>query len=155
MRTKLIGAYKNGNYSVMIFEDGTKIRKNDLDFFCPSTVESMDIKLTNRCERGCTFCLKKDAKLSSKKDSVKSISAIQAGEKVFSYDIENTKVEEQPVVQCYERDYTGILITVEDEFGHKLTCTPNHKVFTQRGYVRADELQIEDTLVVLDENKNL
>lgn len=56
MRTKLIGAYKNGNYSVMIFEDGTKIRKNDLDFFCPSTVESMDIKLTNKCNMGCSQC---------------------------------------------------------------------------------------------------
>lgn len=46
---RLLGHYKNGNYTVSIFDDGTKIRKNDLDFFEPSTVESMDIKITNRC----------------------------------------------------------------------------------------------------------
>ena len=28
----LIGRYRNGNYDVLIFEDGTKVRKNDLDF---------------------------------------------------------------------------------------------------------------------------
>ena len=40
---KLLGYYKNGNYTVSIFDDGTKIRANKLDFFEPDTVESMDI----------------------------------------------------------------------------------------------------------------
>ena len=52
----LIGSYMNGNYKVSIFDDGTKIRENDLDFFEPSTVESMDIKITNKCDRGCPMC---------------------------------------------------------------------------------------------------
>ena len=29
--SNLIGTYKNGNYTVQIYEDGTKIRENDLD----------------------------------------------------------------------------------------------------------------------------
>ena len=50
-------SYKNGNYTVHIdLETGTKIRENDLDFFRADTVESMDIKITNRCDRGCQFC---------------------------------------------------------------------------------------------------
>lgn len=43
-------SYKNGNYNVHInLEDGTKIRENDLDTLEPSTIESMDIKITNKC----------------------------------------------------------------------------------------------------------
>ena len=52
----LIGSYMNGNYKVSIFDDGTKIRENDFDFFEPDTVESMDIKITNKCDKGCPMC---------------------------------------------------------------------------------------------------
>lgn len=48
---------KNGNYTMYIdLETGTKIRKNDLDCFIPEKPESMDIKITNKCDRGCAFC---------------------------------------------------------------------------------------------------
>ena len=49
--------YKNGNYNVYIdLDNGTKIRKNNENCFIPNTVESMDIKLTNRCNGGCNYC---------------------------------------------------------------------------------------------------
>ena len=49
--------YKNGNYTVMLdLDSGTKIRKNDLDFFEPEYPESMDVKITNCCDMGCKFC---------------------------------------------------------------------------------------------------
>lgn len=53
---KMIGKYRNGNYNVNIFEDGTKIRFNDEDYFNPEYPESMDIKITNQCDRNCPFC---------------------------------------------------------------------------------------------------
>lgn len=53
---KIIGSYKNGNYDVKIFDDGTKIRQNDLDFFQADFPESMDIKITNSCDLGCPMC---------------------------------------------------------------------------------------------------
>lgn len=50
-------SYKNGNYNVHInLDDGTKIRENDLDTLEPSTIESMDIKITNMCDMGCPMC---------------------------------------------------------------------------------------------------
>lgn len=52
----LLGKYQNGNYTVSIYDDGTKIRENGLDFFEPDTVESMDIKITNSCDKMCPFC---------------------------------------------------------------------------------------------------
>lgn len=49
--------YQNGNYVVIIdTKTGTKIRENDLGFFKADTVESMDIKITNRCDMGCPQC---------------------------------------------------------------------------------------------------
>ena len=52
----ILGQYQNGNYSVTIFSDGTKIRENDLDFFDAAFPESMDIKITNACDMGCPMC---------------------------------------------------------------------------------------------------
>lgn len=53
---KVIGQYKNGNYAVMLFDDGTKIRANDLDVFLPDKPESMDLCITKACDRGCPMC---------------------------------------------------------------------------------------------------
>lgn len=53
---KLLGTYVNGDYSVMLFDDGTKIRENDLDSFTPAFPECIDIKVTNFCDKNCAFC---------------------------------------------------------------------------------------------------
>ena len=46
---KILGKYNNGNYNVTIFDDGTKVRSNNLDFFEAERPESMDLKITNKC----------------------------------------------------------------------------------------------------------
>lgn len=48
--------YKNGNYVVMIMNDGTKIRKTNDDEFIPSFAENCDVKVTDKCSIGCPFC---------------------------------------------------------------------------------------------------
>lgn len=55
---KLIGKYINGNYNVMLFDKGTKIRTltdpavgHKVEF-----PESIDIKITNKCELNCPYC---------------------------------------------------------------------------------------------------
>ncbi len=53
---KILRKYKNGNYKVMLLEDGTKIRFNNLDNLTPAFAESMDVKLTDKCSVGCIFC---------------------------------------------------------------------------------------------------
>jgi hypothetical protein len=52
----LIGSYVNGNYDVSIYNDGTKIRENDLDHFSPEFPENIDIKITDYCDAGCLYC---------------------------------------------------------------------------------------------------
>jgi len=52
----ILGEYKNGNYNVRIYEDGTKVRFNDLDNFNPTFAENCDVKITDKCDGGCPFC---------------------------------------------------------------------------------------------------
>lgn len=53
---KLLGMYKNGNYNVTIFSDGTKVRETDGEEFIPSFAENCDVKITDKCDGGCPFC---------------------------------------------------------------------------------------------------
>lgn len=53
---KLLAKYKNGNYTVRLFDDGTKIRMNDLDNLTPSFAESMDVTVTEKCNGNCRWC---------------------------------------------------------------------------------------------------
>ena len=46
---KLLAKYQNGNYTVRLFDDGTKIRMNDLDNLTPDFAESMDVTITTKC----------------------------------------------------------------------------------------------------------
>lgn len=52
----ILGEYKNGNYTVTIHDNGTKIRENDLDFFESEFPENMDVKITNYCDMNCPYC---------------------------------------------------------------------------------------------------
>lgn len=52
----ILGEYKNGNYTVRLYNDGTKVRYNDLDFFKPAFAENCDVKITDKCDGGCPFC---------------------------------------------------------------------------------------------------
>lgn len=53
---KPLGEYINGNYTVRIYSDGTKVRFNDLDNLTPEFPESIDLKITNMCDMGCPAC---------------------------------------------------------------------------------------------------
>lgn len=52
----ILGVYRNGNYSVMICSDGTKIRFADVDEFRPTHPESIDLLITKSCDLGCPMC---------------------------------------------------------------------------------------------------
>ena len=66
---KIIRKYKNGNYNVVIWDNGTKIRYSEDDEFIPEFPENIDIKLTNACPYGCMYCHEN----SKNEDATKSI----------------------------------------------------------------------------------
>lgn len=53
---KILGTYKNGDYTVMMFNDGTKIRFNNKATMRADFPESIDMKISNRCDKGCPMC---------------------------------------------------------------------------------------------------
>lgn len=53
---KILGSYKNNDYTCTMFSDGTKIRWNDKDSFNPIKPESIDLKITNKCNMACNMC---------------------------------------------------------------------------------------------------
>jgi MoaA/NifB/PqqE/SkfB family radical SAM enzyme len=52
----LLHQYKNGNYTVKLYDDGTKIRETNADRFISSFPENIDIKISDKCDAGCSFC---------------------------------------------------------------------------------------------------
>ncbi len=52
----VLAKYTNGNYRVLILDDGTKIRVNNGEPFAPTRFESADIKITNQCLHNCPYC---------------------------------------------------------------------------------------------------
>jgi hypothetical protein len=51
----LLHKYNNGPYTVAIYDDGTKVRSYDGSGE-PAHPESIDLKITNQCDLGCSFC---------------------------------------------------------------------------------------------------
>lgn len=53
---KLLAKYQNGNFITELYDDGTRIRETEDDFFQPSFAENVDVHTSNRCNNGCQFC---------------------------------------------------------------------------------------------------
>jgi hypothetical protein len=53
---RLIAFYENGNYTVRLFDDGTKVKRTDGDFFAAEFPDSIDLKITDYCDLGCPMC---------------------------------------------------------------------------------------------------
>lgn len=54
---ELLYKYRNGNYNVLIFDDGTKVRQTNESVWKPDFAENIDIKLTNKCTgTNCVYC---------------------------------------------------------------------------------------------------
>lgn len=66
---KLLGEYRNGNYTVKLFDDGTKIRETEEEDFIPNFSECCDVKFTHKCSQGCPFCYE-DCKPSGKHSNI-------------------------------------------------------------------------------------
>ena len=56
---ELLSEYKNGNYSVKLYSDGTKELVTDDNDFIAEFPDSIDLKITNYCELNCPMCHEK------------------------------------------------------------------------------------------------
>jgi organic radical activating enzyme len=59
--SKLIALYQNGNYTVKLYSDGTKVKTTKDDKFIASFPDSMDLKITDYCDMNCPMCHEKSS----------------------------------------------------------------------------------------------
>lgn len=52
----LLYEYDNGDFHIALYADGTKIRTWSKPGPIPAFPESMDLKITNRCDKNCPYC---------------------------------------------------------------------------------------------------
>lgn len=102
--------------------------------------EILDIEITTICDGGCPFCSPAGTKVSTPEGD-KNIEDISAGDVVISYDIGRKAPVEARVEETYVHDYNGDLIRITSEEGRVLELTPEHPVFTNQGWVEAQDLK--------------
>lgn len=56
MIKELLAKYKNGNYIVKLYSDGTKIRFSLENELIADFPDNMDVKITEKCSQNCPFC---------------------------------------------------------------------------------------------------
>lgn len=72
----LLNQYQNGQTTVSIYSDGTKVRDISNGGIAEFP-ESMDVKITNWCEAACAYCHENSTKLGSHGDLTKTIDLIK------------------------------------------------------------------------------
>lgn len=55
----MLASYKNGDYNVTIFSNGTKVREWSVENPTIEFPESVDMKITDYCDLGCPYCHEK------------------------------------------------------------------------------------------------
>ena len=52
----ILAHYRNGNYVVTLYEDGTKVKETSDESFSAEFPDSIDLKITDRCVNNCPMC---------------------------------------------------------------------------------------------------
>lgn len=129
--SELIGEYKNGNYNVRIYSDGTKIRETEEDEFIPEFPECMDVNISTLCSRDCNFCFVGGTQILMEDFTTKNIEDIKIGDKIIGFE-ENSGTRGK-LRSVYIAEVTNTFVHVEEELiqvttenGGNITATPNH-----------------------------
>lgn len=159
---KLLGSYRNGNYTVSIFDDGTKIRETEEDEFVASFPESFDCKICNRCDMGCPQCHEKstcDGKLGNlNRAFIKTLKpyteiACLSGDtivhtKMGSMEIKDLKIGDEIFDSEHKlRKITNIqrsdknVYQIKGHKGIKIKCSEDHPFLSNGKLVTADKMK--------------
>lgn len=146
-RIKVLHSYLNGNVNITLFEDGTKImsyvEEPNMDF-----PHSIDIKITNKCDLGCSFCLDGDSLIQTSSGEI-PIKKLMPGDLVYTYNEKTGDTELNKVIEPLSRKYSGKMIHLILNDGKEIHLTPDHKVYTQNdGWKIADNLTLEDNILI-------
>lgn len=101
------------------------------------------------CPYQCSFCLREGTLIVTKKGLNRPIEKIKVGDELLSWDEVNNKIVETTVVQTSQRSVTDLLRIITSS-GELIEVTPEHPVYTQRGWVDAGKIKLSDQIWVME-----
>jgi len=114
---------------------------------CPMPF-NMDIWDGLLCPYNCLYCFPSGTPILMVDGTEKVIERIQMGDRVMSFNEVTKDIEPAIVTQPMKREYKGRLICIEVGDGKILKMTPEHPVYTQRGWVEAQKLSETDEVAI-------
>lgn len=127
---------------------GIKFRWSPDEYTKSTTPELVDVKITDYCSFGCSFCLTGDTKISTP-TGVVPIRDVQIGDEVLTYNHDTNLVETDIIEELHHRTVDEIY-EVELENGVVLEITGNHEVWIEgKGYVPVKDLDPGDNMLNL------
>lgn len=101
-------------------------------------------------------CLQYDAPIKMYNGSVKKIKDILTGDVVLGYDESSECFIPSKVLNTFINGYEKNWFKIKTGYlKSTITCTGNHKIFTQNGYIKASDLSINDKVLIHRKGKNL
>jgi 7-carboxy-7-deazaguanine synthase len=104
---------------------------------------------TALCNLRCSWCLPGEATVQTSDGEVRSLKEVEVGEEVLAYSPSEQKVGYTRVDERHTR-YSDRLLEIWFESGHRLAATPDHPLYTSRGWRLAGDVSIGDRVFVLD-----
>ncbi len=111
----------------------------------PLNIDTYDALL---CPFNCIYCFPSGTPILMADGTEKVIERVKEGDRVMSFNEQKGEVEPATVTQKMKRPYRGELICIETENGNILRMTPEHPVYTQRGWTEAKELTERDEVLI-------
>lgn len=97
--------------------------------------------------RGCPYtCLTKDARITLSTGEKKLITDLSINDILLAYDTSHCKQVNSKVLALHKTK--GAIIEIDTLDGHQLRITPEHPVFTKRGWVNVEDLTLEDEVLI-------
>ena len=81
--------------------------------------------------------------------TIKEVVDKKLDEKILSFDENNNEIVYADILNRIKNEETNEWLEIELESGEKITVTPNHRIFTTNGDIKAENLKIGDNIYAL------
>lgn len=112
---------------------------------CPMPL-NVDVWDAKSCPYRCAYCVPSGTKIMMADGTTKVAERVYPGDLVMSQNVETNDIEIATVEEVLYR--TAPTVIKIKTASSEVKATPEHPVFTKRGWVRADELTTDDEVMV-------
>jgi hypothetical protein len=144
-RVSVMKSYKQYLDEFTLTEKARKKAWNDRRKSYLNQLASVDLVLLDEC-------LRSGQKITTPHGAC-NIEDIKDGDMVLSYNVNTNQSEYKRVLKTYKNIFKSVshdkFIEITIESGDTLMVTPNHKIYTDRGLIRADNLTMDDNIITI------